>query len=50
MKDIGHLFRLNRNIEVWAKESTPQGEYRKKIVFSGDIDNVNKPITKDQLW
>ena len=45
-KDVGHLLG-SASIEVWAKEDTPQGEVSKKIVFSGDIGNVNKPITKD---
>lgn len=40
--DAGHLLG-SASIEVWLNED---GEER-KIVFSGDIGNVNKPIIKD---
>lgn len=40
--DIGHLLG-SAAIEVWVKE--PEGE--KKIVFSGDIGNINQPLIKD---
>ncbi len=40
--DAGHLLG-SASIEVWLEEN---GEAR-KIVFSGDIGNVNKPIIKD---
>ena len=41
-KDVGHLLGSS-SIEVWATE----GDVSKKIVFSGDIGNINKPIIKD---
>jgi len=40
--DIGHLIG-SASIEVWLKE----GEVSKKIVFSGDIGNINQPIIED---
>ncbi len=40
--DIGHLLGSS-SIEVWATE----GGVTKKIVFSGDIGNVNQPLIKD---
>lgn len=40
--DIGHLLGSS-SIEVWATEE----EITKKIVFSGDIGNVNQPLIKD---
>lgn len=43
--DVGHLLG-SASIEVWVTE----GEDTKKIVFSGDIGNVNKPIVKDPTY
>ncbi|MCI8836703.1 MAG: MBL fold metallo-hydrolase [Hungatella sp.] len=40
--DAGHLLG-SASIEVWCHE----GDVEKKIVFSGDIGNTNKPLTKD---
>lgn len=40
--DIGHMLG-SACIEVWLKE----GATEKKIVFSGDIGNLNQPIVKD---
>ena len=40
--DIGHLLG-SASIEVWLTE----GEETRKIVFSGDIGNVDKPIIRD---
>jgi len=40
--DVGHLLG-SASIEVWVKEENIQ----KKIVFSGDIGNINKPLIKD---
>ena len=40
--DIGHLLGSS-SIEVWVKEQ----DITKKIVFSGDIGNVNQPLIKD---
>lgn len=40
--DVGHLLGSS-SIEVWAEED---GQKR-KIVFSGDIGNVNQPLIKD---
>lgn len=40
--DVGHLLG-SASIEVWFKE----GGISRKIVFSGDIGNYNKPIIKD---
>ena len=40
--DAGHLLG-SASIEVWAKEEDCQ----KKIVFSGDIGNIQKPLVKD---
>lgn len=41
-RDVGHLLG-SASIEVWIDENGVS----KKIVFSGDIGNVNKPIIKD---
>lgn len=43
--DIGHLLG-SASIEVWMKE----GDTEKKIVFSGDIGNKNKPLIKDPQY
>ncbi|CUX34096.1 Ribonuclease [Clostridium sp. C105KSO13] len=40
--DVGHLLG-SASIEVWIRE----GEMEKKIVFSGDVGNLNQPIIKD---
>ncbi len=40
--DIGHLLG-SACIEVWMTE----GEISKKIVFSGDVGNINQPLIKD---
>ena len=40
--DVGHLLG-SAAIEVWLEE----GDVRKKIVFSGDIGNLNQPLIKD---
>ena len=43
--DVGHLLG-SASIEVWATE----GEVTKKIVFSGDIGNKNKPLIRDPQY
>lgn len=40
--DIGHLLG-SASIEVWATEN----DVTKKLVFSGDIGNMNQPLIKD---
>lgn len=40
--DIGHLLG-SACIEIWIKE----GNIEKKIVFSGDVGNINQPIIRD---
>lgn len=40
--DVGHLLG-SASIEIWITE----GEVQKKIVFSGDVGNINQPIIKD---
>lgn len=40
--DAGHLLG-SASIEIWMTEGT----YTRKIVFSGDIGNINRPIIKD---
>lgn len=40
--DVGHLLG-SASIEVWITE----GKIQKKIVFSGDVGNLNQPIIKD---
>lgn len=40
--DMGHLLG-SASIEVWVTEE----EVSKKIVFSGDVGNINQPIIKD---
>lgn len=44
-RDIGHLLGSSC-IEVWATE----GGITKKIVFSGDIGNINQPLIKDPTF
>lgn len=43
--DVGHLLG-SASIEVWLKE----GDVSRKIVFSGDIGNKNKPLIKDPIY
>lgn len=43
--DAGHLLG-SASIEVWLKEEDTE----KKIIFSGDIGNVNQPILKDPTY
>ncbi len=43
--DAGHLLG-SASIEVWAKE----GDVEKKLVFSGDIGNKNKPLICDPTY
>ncbi len=43
--DVGHLLG-SASIEVWMKE----GDTEKKIVFSGDIGNKNKPLIRDPSY
>ena len=43
--DVGHLLG-SASIEVWIDEDGVQ----KKIVFSGDIGNKNKPLIKDPQY
>ncbi len=43
--DAGHLLG-SASIEVWVKEDGTE----KKIVFSGDIGNLNQPIIKDPTY
>lgn len=40
--DVGHLLG-SACIEIWLTE----GDERRKVVFSGDVGNVNQPIIKD---
>lgn len=40
--DIGHLLG-SAAIEVWMRE----GELERKMVFSGDVGNINQPLIKD---
>lgn len=42
--DVGHLLG-SASIEVWISE----GGEEKKIVFSGDLGNVNQPLIKDPI-
>lgn len=44
--DAGHLLG-SASIEIWATEKESGKEIEKKIVFSGDIGNLNQPIIKD---
>jgi len=41
-RDIGHLLGSSA-IEVWLTE----GDTTKKVVFSGDVGNINQPIIRD---
>ena len=43
--DVGHLLG-SASIEVWATE----GDVTKKIVFSGDVGNLDQPIIKDPVY
>ncbi|MBE6691183.1 MAG: MBL fold metallo-hydrolase [Ruminococcaceae bacterium] len=43
--DIGHLLG-SAAIEIWLRE----GEAERKIVFSGDVGNLNQPIIKDPAF
>ena len=43
--DVGHLLG-SASIEIWATE----GASKKKIVFSGDIGNKNKPLIRDPQY
>ena len=43
--DVGHLLGSS-SIEVWAEEENAS----KKIVFSGDIGNINQPLIKDPTY
>lgn len=50
--DAGHLLG-SASIEVWVAENepgTPDSSKTTKIVFSGDIGNLNKPIIKDPQY
>ena len=42
--DIGHLLG-SAAVEIWMKE----GEDERKIVFSGDVGNINQPIINDPM-
>ncbi len=44
-RDVGHLLGSS-SIEVWLEENGVQ----KKLVFSGDIGNVNQPLIKDPSY
>ncbi len=44
-EDVGHLLG-SASIEVWLTE----GDIYRKIVFSGDIGNINQPILKDPKY
>ena len=43
--DVGHLLG-SASIEVWASE----GDVTKKLVFSGDVGNIDQPIIKDPSY
>jgi len=42
MSDVGHLLG-SAAIEMWLSE----GEQKRKIVFSGDVGNINQPLLRD---
>ncbi len=44
-RDVGHLLGSS-SIELWITEENVQ----KKLVFSGDIGNIHKPILKDPMY
>ena len=43
--DVGHLLG-SASIEIWAKE----GDEERKIVFSGDIGNIDQPLIRDPVY
>lgn len=43
--DVGHLLG-SASIELWLTE----GDVKKKLVYSGDIGNINQPIIKDPKY
>ena len=44
--DAGHLLGSS-SIEMWISENTAEGVEERKIVFSGDIGNLNQPLIRD---
>ena len=44
-RDVGHLLG-SASIELWLTE----GDVSRKIVFSGDIGNINQPLIKDPAY
>ncbi len=47
--DVGHLLG-SASIEVWVSEGEGDGAITRKIVFSGDIGNVGKPIIRQPQY
>lgn len=48
--DAGHLLGSS-SIEVWIREKEDSGEeVEKKLVFSGDIGNLNQPLINDPTY
>lgn len=48
--DAGHLLG-SASIEVWINEKDESGNYiEKKLVFSGDIGNINQPLINDPTY
>ena len=48
--DAGHLLGSS-SIEVWIRETDENGsEIEKKLVFSGDIGNLNQPLINDPTY
>lgn len=48
--DAGHLLGSS-SIEVWIREKDASGEeVEKKLVFSGDIGNLNQPLINDPTY